>query len=237
MQEAEGYEKMLDRSIEALKPFSNLPERTREYVAPIPYVADFAISLYGALANAIDGQCIRVHQLRLENFKHNVTHVNRCILVQFVSGIEFLLEKYCSDHGLKAESVYSKNANSLLEKCDSCLNSKLRSWLKRMVDGDQPSIGDYSDAILAHKGKGPDFDATWRNFLGFISVLRNKGAHGSVVLKKSDLEKIRYFKDEFNFEAELDFELKEGDDLQVPTSFLPWAFLKLQELATELDNS
>lgn len=229
------YVKELDKRIEALKPFSNLAARTQAYVSPIPYIADFAITLYSALANGIDQKNVRIHQMQTDTFKRTRISADRSILVQFVSSVEHLLQDYCEKHKLEVKSVDSKRATTIMEQCGDRLDSKLGQWLKGKLKS-RPIIGDYSHAVLKDKGVKSIFSSKWRQFLDLMTLLRNKSAHGDVRLSDSDIDKIRSMNEEFSFEKELGFNLKPGDELHIPGKFLPWSFTKLQELASEIDK-
>lgn len=172
-----------------------------------------------------------------DTFRRHVTFVNRSIIVQLVSSIEGLLQSYCDRSCITVVPPRAKYAKALLERCDACLDNELRSWVKRMTKDGNPAFGDYSEAILKkHEGATKNFKNDWRNFINLISVVRNKGAHGSVTLTAPDIKKIRAVKSEYDFESELGFVLGEGNELQIPLSFLPWALCKLQALASELNG-
>lgn len=232
---ADKYIAELDMRIEALKSFSNLAARTQAYVFPIPYIADLAITLYSALANGIDNKSVRIHEMQPDTFERTRTFVDRSILVQFLSQVEYLLQEYCKEHKLKVRSVDSRRANVIMNQYGDGIDTKSKKWLEGKLKG-HPIFGDYSDAVLKDKGAISKFSNKWRLFFDLLSLLRNKCAHGDVRLKDSDIDKIRRMDEEFSFEKELGFKFKLGDELHIPGRFLPWSFSKFQELASEIDK-
>ena len=226
----------LDGLIDSLKPFSNLQERSEVYVGPIPEIADFAITLYSTLANAIDPNATRVHEIQDVTFRRHITFANRSIIVALVSSIEYFMQSYCQRSHIQVHPLYVRKAKKLLDRCDPYLGVELRSWVKSMAAGGNATISDYSEAMLSAKNATDILKRDWRSFISIITVLRNKGAHGGAELATSDLTKIRAVRNEYDFEGELGYALSEGGELGVPLSFLPWALRKLQALADELDG-
>ena len=123
-----------------------------------------------------------------------------------------------------------------MEQYREVLNDKkLKKWLEGKRKS-LPEFGDYSDAMLKNKDPESMFESKWRRFLGLLSLLRNKSAHGDVRLRDSDIAKIRSLDKEFSFEKELGFEFHPGDELHIPGKFLPWSFAKFQALASEINE-
>ena len=225
----------LDMRIEALMSFSNLPARTQAYVYPIPYIADLAITLYSALANGIDNKSVRIHEMQTDTFERTRTFVDRSILVQFLSQVEYLLQAYCKKHKLKVRSVDSRRAKVIMDRYGDGIDTKSKKWLEGKLKR-HPIFGDYSEAVLKDKGAKSIFTNKWRRFFDLLSLLRNKCAHGDDRLRDSDIVKIQSMNEEFSFEKELELKFKQGCELHVPSRFLPWSFTKLQELASEIDQ-
>ena len=230
------YIEELNKQIKTLKPYSNQPERTQESVSPIPFIADFAILQYSALANSIDNKSFRSLEMQTESFHKAVIFVNRSIILNYVSCIESLLQTFCIKNKIEVSSLDSRRATTINNQLNDQLNSKNKKWLKGKQRS-MPIFSDYSNAVLKEKGGADsDFSKKWKDFFNLLTLLRNKSAHGDSKLSGSDIKTIKKIKSEFNFEQELGVEFNLNDDLQIPVNFLQWSFEKLQNLASEINK-